>query len=348
MKYRILSLAAISVLLLNSFAFGASEVALKRSPRTAVNLLEILPDSDGIAIVDSKRFLEDSLPKVLAANEPMLTEVMSKIKAMETRTGIDLRKFNQVAVGVAFKHVSSSEVDYDAVAAATGDLNVQVVISSAKTAAKNPVREEKVGSRTIYIFTEAPAPLAGGPATSKVAAAIDKLVTGFGKKEIAVVAFDTNTLVIGSPARVRQTLGSGAKTDSDVRSLLPAANSAVITFAARTKGMLGKLLPLEADMLGDAVNSIQYLTGSMDVAAGTTSVQLMARTNKPEQATELKTTLEGLQIVGKAFLGASKRADQQVYSRMLSNAKFNSRGADLTLDLVVPQADIDVLIGGLK
>jgi hypothetical protein len=346
MKFKFLSIAAISVLLLNSLAFAVGDTRSgKKAP--ASNVLAILPDSDGIAVIDSKRFFEDALPKILSANQPMLTEVMSKIKAMETRTGIDLRKFNQVAVGVAFKQVSATEIDYDTVAVATGALEVQTVIASAKAAAKGPVREEKSGSRTVYVFSgkDVAAQSTTGSTSSKVAATVDKLLTGLGKKEIAVVAYDANTLVIGSPERVRQSLGSAAKTDSDVRSLLPVREAAVVTFVARTNGMLGKLLPLDADMLGGNLSSIQYVNGYVDVAAGTTSIQLMARTKKPEQAADLKTTLEGLQMVGKAFL---RKPDQQVYVRLLDNAKFASRGTDLTFDLAIPQADIDILVAGLK
>lgn len=352
MKSRVLSLAAVSVLLLNSLAFGwvntPSLTEVKK--RAASKIVSALPESDGIALIDSKRFLDDALPKVLSANQPMLAEVMSKVKAMETRTGIDLRKFSQLAVGVAMKQVSPTEVDYDAVAIGSGDVSSESVIASARAAAKGPVREEKLASRTIYIFSgkEIAAQPSGAQGTSKVGAAVDKLIMGLGKKEIAVAAFDPNTIVIGSPERVRQTLGSKTKVDPEVSSLLPAKDTAVVTFAARTNGMLGKMLPLDADMLGDNLSSIQYVTGFMDVAAGTTSVQLTARTKKPEQASDLKTTLEGLQLVGKAFLGGSKRADQQVYGRMLQNAKFSSRSNEVVLDLAIPQSDIDVLIGGLK
>jgi len=75
---------------------------------------------------------------------------------------------------------------------------------------------------------------------------------------------------------------------------------------------------------------------------------MMARTAKPDQARGLKDTIDGLQLVGQAFLGNSKRADQQVYGRMLKSAKVGLRGSDLTLDVSVPQTDIDILLGGVK
>ena len=353
MKIKFLSIAAVTVLLANSLVFAAtdtrSSILIKK--RASARLVSLLPQSDGIAVIDSKRFLDDALPNVLSANQPMLAEVMSKVKEMETKTGIDLRKFNQLTVGVAMKQVTPTEVDYETVAIASGDVDVASVVAAAKAASKGPVREEKIGTRTIYIFSgkdlAAQAPAA--PANGKLAAAVDKLIAGMGKKEVAISSYDSSTLVIGMPERVRQTLlDSKAKNDADVRSLLPAGGTSVFAFAFRTNGMLGKLLPLDADMLGANLSSIQYLTGSMDVVAGTTSVQAMARTKKPEQAADLKTTLEGLQMVGKAFLGGSKRQDQQVYGRMLQNVKFAARGTDVTLELAVPQADIDILIGGLK
>ncbi len=352
MKFRFFSVAVISVLLLNAVGFAAADTrsSILAKKRATAKLVSLLPASDAIAVFDSKRFLGDALPKVLSANQPMLGEIMTKVQEMESRTGIDLRKLDQVAVGVAMKQVSSTEVDYEPVVIANGEINVEDLVSAAKTASKGSFREEKIGVRTIYIFSgkDVAANTTTRPTNSKLAAAMDKLIAGLTKKEVAVTAYDAGTLVMGSPERVRQTLGPKTNTDSTVRSLLPSPDSYVLAFAARTNGMLGKLLPLDADMLGENLDSIQFMTGSMDVVAGTTSLQMMARAQKAEQAAGLKDTLEGLQLVGKAFLGNSKRADQQVYGRMLTNAKFAARGKDVSFDLAIPQTDIDILIGGLK
>ena len=109
-----------------------------------------------------------------------------------------------------------------------------------------------------------------------------------------------------------------------------------------------KMLPLDNDELGKNIDSIQYLAGSVDVGSIGTSLQMMARTKKPEQAVGLKDTLEGLQIIGGAIFGNSKRADQKIYGRLIKNAKIEARGNDVMLDLLVPQADIDALIAGIK
>ncbi len=352
MKYRYFSFLLAAMLLLNSAGFALtvdkrSEAAKKRADAT--RLVSLLPKSDGIAVIDSKRFFNDALPKVLSANQPMLGEIMAKVGEMESRTGIDLRKFDQVVVGVAMKQVSPTEVDYETVAIANGDINAAALVAVARLASKGTYREEMIGSRKVYVFSAKDAiAQARRPTNTKLAGAMDKLITGLAKKEIAVTTLDAGTLVMGTPARVRQTLESRGRVDADVRNLLPTRDTSVLGFAARTNGMLTKLLPLEADALGANLDSIQYMTGSLDITGGGTSIQVMARTKKPDQAVGLKDTLEGLQMVGSAIFVNSKRTDQQVYGRMLKNAKFAARGSDVTIDVMVPQTDIDILIAESK
>ena len=120
------------------------------------------------------------------------------------------------------------------------------------------------------------------------------------------------------------------------------------SFVFRTPVGFTKLLPVDNDDLGKAVGAIQYLSGSMDMTPLGTSIQMLARTRTPQQAGVLKDTLDGLQMIGGAVLGSSKRPDQQIYGRMIKNAKFISRGTDVSLSLTVPQADIDSLIAGIK
>jgi hypothetical protein len=84
------------------------------------------------------------------------------------------------------------------------------------------------------------------------------------------------------------------------------------------------------------------------VAGDAMAVNLTARTLQAEQATALQETLEGLRLLGKAFLGNTSSADKQVYARMIANTKFSSRGNEVTIDLQVPQSDIDILVGKLK
>lgn len=343
-------MAAIAVLLLNIAGLAAIDNRRHKAKKHQVNrLVSLLPASDGVAVFDAKRFLDDALPRILTANQPMLGQIMAKINEIENQTGIDLRKFEQIAVGVSYKQISAKETDFEPIVIASGDINSGALVAIARLASKGTYREEKIGERTVYIFA-AKDVVQKVPVTtpnSSLGNMIDKALKGL-TDEIAVTAIDKNTLAIGCLSRVRETLAGVTHVGPELTSLLSQKESAVMSFALRPPGGMAQLLPLDDDELGKNLDSIQFLSGSLDVGAAGTNLQVLARTKKAEQATGLKEMLDGLQMLGKTFLGGSKRPDQQVYARMLKNAKIESRANDVTLDLLVPQADIDILIAGIK
>lgn len=343
-------MTAIAVLLLNVVGLAAADTrSSKAKKRQVTRLVSLLPASEGVAVFDSKRFLNDALPKVLSANQPMLREILAKINEMENSTGIDLRKFDQVAVGVAIKQISPTNIDFEPVAIANGDINAGALVAVARLASKGTYREEKIGDKTVYVFSpkDVLQKTTVKTTNSKIANAVDKALKGL-TKEVAVTTLDRNTLVIGSLARVRETLDATSGIGADVSSLLSVKETAVMSFALKTPGGLSKILPLDNDELGANIDSIEYLAGSIDVSAIGTSLQVMARTKKPEQAKGLKDTLEGLQIIGGAVFGGSKRPDQKIYGRMIKSAKIDNRGNDVSIEMTVPQADIDSLFAGFK
>ena len=134
MKTKSFAVAAIAVLLLNIAGIAAGDTRSARvKKREAMRLVSVLPASDGVAVFDAKRFLTDGLPTLLSANQPVLAEVMAKLNEMENRTGIDLRKFDQIAVGVAMKQITPKEVDFEPVAIASGDINAGALVETPST-----------------------------------------------------------------------------------------------------------------------------------------------------------------------------------------------------------------------
>jgi len=349
MKTRFFAVAAIAVMLLGIGIFAEPDSKSNAKGLQSSRLIGLLPASDAVAVFDSKRFLNDALPKVLSSNQPMMAQIMRKLSEMEQRTGIDLRKFEQVAVGVRIKQIADKKYGFEPVAIASGDVNAGALIAVAKIAAGGGYREEKIGAKTVYVFAAKDilknAPVK--PTNSKIGKIVDHAANAL-MKEVAVTALDGNTLAMGSLPRLREAVEGKSRVGSDITGLLSANGTSVMTFSAKSPGGLSRFLPIENDELGKNIDSIEYFAGSMDVAASGASVQMLARTKQPEQATGLKDTLEGLQMLGKAVLGNSKRADQQVYGRMVRNLKVGIRGSDLTLDLAVPQSDIDILISEIK
>lgn len=337
MKVKIYAAIALVVLVVTSIGLAVDTPPAKKR---AAGLTGMLPASDVVAVVDARRLLNDALPRVLAANQPMLAKITGKLDEFRTKTGIDPRKFDQVVIGLKAKPSAAGKAKFDAVAIARGDFSSATLITAAKTASENKFREEKLGERTIYVFS-----------INDIAAKVNDpkhrgMIEHFGESgELALAAIDANTITFGSLARVRETLKGGTTIAPDILALLTTTGSPIVAFAGHMQEGMANLLPLNKDELGMNLAAIRYVAGTMDVAEGNAAVHMMARTAKPDQAQSLLTQIQGLQTIGKAILGNSPRPDRQVYARMAENAKLARQGSDVTLDLQVPQSDIDILVG---
>ena len=349
MKVRVLAFATLLSILANIALFASTpDDRGKKAGVPARNgrLVSLLPASDAVMTFDTKKFLTDGLPRVLQANSGLLGKVTSGLDEIQTKTGIDLRKFDEVSVGVTITQNELKKIKIDGVALASGDINAAAMIAVAKLASKGAYREEKIAGRTVYIFAVKDA-VNNTTANTKHAAIIDDVVNHM-TTSIAVAAYDQNLLVIGSLARVRETLEGTTHPAQDIAALLQRNPTAVMNFAVKTPTGFEGMLPLSNDELGKNIRSIRYMAGSMDLTPAGGSLSVMARTTTPEQANGLKATVDGLQLVGTALLGGGSSPSKQVYSRMIKSAKFGQTGSDVTLDLLVPQADIDTLIAGIK
>lgn len=343
-------MAAIAVMLLNVVGFAGNDAARAIAKKQqATRLVSMLPSSDAVAVFDSKQFLTDALPKLLSANQPLLNEITAKIDEMQTRTGIDLKKFDQIAAGISIKSMSTEKTDCEFVALASGDMNVGSLIALAKLGSDGKYREETIGGKTVYVFSIKDAAKATASKTTN--STIAGKVVGKGMHDlpadIAMTSLDQNTLAFGTPEKVRETLEARTHVGADISGLLSIRETTVASFALKTRPGMTQMIPMDTDAVAKDIESIQYLSGSLDVAAAGTSLQMMARTQKPEQAASIKDLLEVVQGFGGIFAN-SKKPEQKVIARMIKSAKFGVRGNEVTLDLLVPQADIDTLVAGIK
>ncbi|HEX8637080.1 MAG TPA: hypothetical protein VF692_03380 [Pyrinomonadaceae bacterium] len=349
MKNRFFAFFAVGVLILNGFGAAFAQRSSTTASRQNNRLVALLPASDAVMTFDAKRFMNDALPQILSGNQTLLGNIVGEIDKIKAKTGIDLRQFEQVAVGVAINKISAKEYDFEPVVLARGQMNAGALLSVAKVAAKGKYREEKIGGKTVFIFSAREIAEQNKPANQspQKSSMIDRFI-GKLTQEIAVTSFDANTLAFGTVARLRQAVEAKTRVGADVSGLLDRKQGTVMNFAAKLPGGMSAFLPLDNDELGKNIDAIQYLSGSMDVAGANAILQLTAKTERAEQAQSLAETLEGLQMVGKAIIGGMRGADKKVYARMIENARFTRAANELTLDLQVPQSDIDVLIGAQK
>ncbi|MGB7068593.1 MAG: hypothetical protein WBD22_03805 [Pyrinomonadaceae bacterium] len=346
MKNKIFALLFAFVFIAHSsgIALAGSNLATSQD-----DLISLLPASDGVMTLNARKLFGEALPTILASNPTLLSEILSKVDEIQSKTGIDFRKFDQVAIGIAMKRVKVNEIDFDPVLVARGNFSSGGLVSVVKLASNGTYREEKIGDRTVYVFSAKDIAAKNAPKSnsSLVTRMIGRAIDGL-TKEVALTALDGNTLTLGSLARVRATVEAKTRVEAEISAQVRRKPSSIMSFAVRTPDGLSSFIPLDNDELGKNVDSIRYVTGSLDVVSGNGVLQLAAKTMKAEQAQGLLETLEGLQILGKALLGSSGGTDKQVYARMIDNAKITRSGSEVMLDLQVPKSDMDVLVGAKK
>ncbi len=349
MKKKFLVLFIACGFLFNAVGATFAETKTKRNASQNNQLAALLPPSNGVVSFDAKRLFNDALPQILSGNLTLLSNIMSKIDNIKSKFGLDVRQFEQVAIGFSGKQIGANDVSLEPVVLARGNFNAGALLALAKVAANGKYREEKIGDKTIYIFTmpENVNKDKNQTATGKdslVDKAIDKMF-GSLTNEIAAAVYDNNTIAVGTAARVKETFQTKARVDNELLSLINRKPNAILNFAAKFPNGLSPFVNLDNDELGKNLDSIRQVSGMMDVNAGNAALSVTAKTLKPDQAQSLQETVSGLQMVGKALLGSSKGEDKKVYGRMIDNAKITRSGSEVMLDLQVPQSDIDILLG---
>lgn len=334
--------------ILATFVFGAVAFifADTKTAQTNNELAALLPASDMVVTLDAQSLFNEGLPQVLSANPEMLADINGKIDEIKTKTGLDARQFRQVAVGLATKQISAKDVEFEPFILARGNFNPGALVAAAKLASNGKYREEKIGSRTVYIFTVKEMVEQNKPQTndSYFGKILDKVTKGL-SREVAVTAFDDKTVAFGTAARVREAFEKKTRVGADVLGLVNRSPNAVVNFGGKMPNGMSGLLPFDNDELGKNIDSIRQMSGALNIGDGNATLSMMAKTLKDEQAQGLYDTIDVLRSLGKMALGSNKAADKQVYARMIENAKISRSGSEITFNLQVPQTDINVLIG---
>lgn len=345
MKNRSFALFTLVVLALNLVGAAFADTRPKISRAVKNPSVAMLPASDAVITLDSKRFLTEAMPQVLSASPTLLGKMTAAIDEMQAKTGVDLRQFETVAAGIAFKKISAKEFDFEPVVIARTLANNSVVIAPEQITGAGKYREEKIGTRTVYVFS---AKDLAEKHRSKVAGgkAIDRAAGRLGG-DMAVTAFDSKTLIFGTLDRVRQTLGSGPRVTPELMQLV-AGDGTIMNFAAQVPNGLKGMLPLQNDMLGNNLDAIRLIYGSMSVNAENTSFRTTARTAGAANAKQLHETLTGFKLIGKAIAGGLGAAHRDIAIRALDNTEVTLAGNEVSLALTVPQGDINALVVSLK
>jgi hypothetical protein len=330
-----LSIALTFILVALFSGFGTGSAARMSAPNFAppADILSYLPASDGIAFVDVRRLLNETMPRVLAGDPAKLAQANAEIDKFKTRTGIDPRTFDRVVLGTRFTYPSPGVTKLETVAIARGTFDAKALAAAARTAAKGKYREEKYRGVTISIIT------------------VNDHMKLFGVwdmriNDLAVCALDANSLAFGSVATVRSAIDAGksGKASAELAALAARDPKAVIGFGANLPKDLMTSLNVGNDTIAKDASSIRQVYGSIGSTESDVSLMLVARTDSAEAANNLNDTVTGLKQLGGLFIGRMAPEKKALAQAALDNMKITTRGTELELRTQVAASNLASVI----
>ena len=324
------SFIATLVLVLSSGSFAHAPSA---NAATAADALSYLPASDAIALIDVRRLLNQTLPRILAQDPAKLAQANAEVEKFKARTGIDPRSFDRVVLGTRYVYPSANVTKLETVAIAHGTFDAKALAAAGRIAANGKYREEKYQGATIIVLSINDQMKLFGFWTMKVS-------------ELAVCEIDSNTLAIGDLGIVRAAIDAGKKgrANADLATLATRDPNAVIGFGANVPSALLANLNVGNDTVAKDAQSIRQIYGALGSIENDVSLLLVARTDTVDAAKNLGDTVEGLKQLGGILVTRMQQPRKALAQSALDNLKITTRGNEVEIRTRVDAANLASVI----
>jgi hypothetical protein len=334
--------------------YALASAASAQTPVDARGALSTFPDSQAVLFVDAHRIVNDILPRVMPPAE------YQKLLADARKVGLDVRGLQFAAVGVRFNGNAPAGTPPEFVLVVKGNFNAGSMLALGKImlAAQNvQSREETYGGKSIEIIN-----------TDAIARSVDKGkgsgsggTDGEGSKpkplpypEVAVVALDSSTLVVGVPAFVHSAIDAAGGQGVLKPTLLGLAAqdpNATWSLTAELPPNLAEMahgygMPANAQF-DEMIGWVKQLNVSQGMTAADFTLGVAVTTDRPEHASALSGLISMGQAAAENMLreAASKTKGKDAARvseglAMLSSALNRTDGDTLFLRISVPQQTV--------
>ena len=334
---KIFGVSIVATLVLATLALALSGRSQTRSPRAVPPppaTLGYLPAADAVMLIDVRRMLNETLPRILAGDKDKTAQANAEIDKFKSRTGIDPRAFDRVVLGVRYVYPNATTTKLETIAIAHGTFDAKALAAAARLAANGKYREEKYRNATIMIVGINEQMKMLGLWSMKV-------------NELAICALDTKTLAIGDVATVRAAIDAGKRGRAANGALISLASrdpQAVVGFGANLPRELMANLNVGNDTIAKDANSIRQAYGSIGTTDTDVSLSLFARTDNAESAKSLSETVTGLKQLAAIFVFRMAPPRKALAQSALDNLKITTRGNELEIKTQVTAASLASVI----
>jgi hypothetical protein len=333
-------LAGILTVLIALFALpinSQTQTTNRTASPSPSSLLALLPESDAVGLVKVKRALDEAMPKLLASNPAKLAATNAQLDNFKSRTGIDPRAFDQVALGVRYSYPSERITKLHTVGLARGTFNAAAIVAAGRIAADGKFREEKYQGKSIYVFTlEDHVRLFG--------------LLDFRLREFAASPLDANTLALGDSQSIRSVIDASRgrkRVGPELIALATREPNAIMGFGGNISPALLQSLDIGNQAIVQDLSSVRQVYGSVGVTQFDVEMFVAARTLTADAARQLGDTVEGLKSLGAIFVPRLKGAKSTAAKIALQNLKVVTQANELQIRTTVAQSAIAPLMAGL-
>jgi hypothetical protein len=298
-------------------------------------IMSSLPESDAVAQIKVKRLVSEALPKMLANNPAKLAEANAAIEKFKTRTGLDPKMFDQLALGVKFSFPSEGITKLRTVALANGEFSAAAMVAAGRIASNGKYREEKYQGKTIYIFT------------------LDEQIRllglfDFSIRELAACPLGANLLALGDATSVKSVIDVNRgrkKGNAELIALATKDPNAVIGFGGNLSAQLMRNLDIGNAPIAQDLSALRQVYGSVGTTETNVELFMAARATNGAAAKSLYDTLDGLKLFGNLLVGRLSGAKGVLAKSALSNLRIETQGNEIHLRTAVAQSDVGPLMG---
>lgn len=346
-----------TMVLLAASAGSATAQATNGAAREA---MAGMPESQAVLYVNARRITNEVLPRVVPA-----AKYQGAFDQAKTMANVDLRAVEYVLAGMRLTGDATSEVvpvEFGVVV--KGGFNADALLSMARMAGQGKYRQETRGSKTINFFKvnsddekKNALPDGGFVAAPKPGSKFPS--------ELAAVALDADSLLVGTAAYVAAALdareNTGGRVKAELVDLAMRNPDALVSLAgdmppsvskyldaANNKGAANSFINDETKRLLDSVRQFQFSVNMTPAQYGT---QTILRTDTPENARAISGLVAtGLRAIEDEMskAAAKRRAptpgNEARALAILRSFVNTARDNELLLSVDVPQDTIASLV----
>lgn len=298
------------------------------TPAQSSDLMRVLPDDSGVAVIDVKKVIASELWGT-AANGTKARGLLQALAGARAYTG--LKPEDLEAAAITFHDFDPAHITV----AVRGSLHPETLVKALKSDTRVELTSEKQKEFEIYtICMKAEIPANTGASRSAQGSS--------GCPRISMVFFDDRTAVIGPLESLRSAIDvrGGSKPavgdNAKLTATLALTPQAAVRFATVAPSGITAMLPSDSVPLPDLA-SVKAIFGTVEVTSGI-EVNATLRNDTAEHAKLIADQFNGLLAMGRGFLGSSTDPKMVSIVEFLKSVSIVGADVDVKIGATLPKS----------